>query len=292
MRNPTRSSRPKETPYPPYWADLHLHTTYSDGHLTPAQLVKKAHSEGVKVLAVTDHDTIAGWEPTRAAAETHGLTVIPGVELSVTVDGREVHLLGYGFDPEHEGLKRHLRAFIDARFERAASMVGRLQELGIAITMDDVQPEGVATPALGRPHVARALVEGGHVETHDQAFEEYLGRGQSVFVGKPDVPAADALAMLHDAGGIGVLAHPGHWTPTATLRALVDAGLDGLEIRHPSHDDMLRSYYARLAGSYGLLQTGGSDYHGRPDRSQSTPGRWGLSKAEWSHLRERLTGNG
>ncbi len=292
MRNPKRSQPASSPSDAPYWADLHLHTTCSDGQLTPAQLVAKAHETGVRVLAVTDHDTIAGWEPTREAAEQHGISALTGVELSVTVEGREVHLLGYGFDPEDTGLRAHLNAFLEARRERARQMVERLHDEGIALTMDEVTPSGTISPALGRPHVARALVRGGYVDNQDQAFEDYLGRGQPAFVGKPEVPAAKALALLHAAGGIGVLAHPGHWTPTATLRALVEAGLDGIEVRHPSHDDMLRSYYARLVRSYDLVPTGGSDYHGRPDRPDYSPGHWGLSKAEWMRVRDRLAGNG
>lgn len=269
-----------------------MHTRFSDGTLTPDALLRKAKACGLSVVAVTDHDTIEGWPDAKAAARRHAIDVIPGVELSVTVDGREVHLLGYGFDPAHTGLQDHLKDFVEARRKRAESMVKRLQELGMPLTMGDVMPEGEVTPALGRPHVARALVQRGHVASHDAAFEEYLGRDRPAFVGKPEVPASEALALLHEAGGIGVLAHPGHWTRPTTLRALVEAGLDGIEVIHPSHDDALTAYYRRMARSYDLLPTGGSDYHGRLEGDEDKIGRFGLAKSAWERVEEQLKGNG
>lgn len=273
-------------------ADLHTHTRFSDGTLAPEALLKKAKARGLQVVSVTDHDTVDGWAATQDAAQKHDIEVVSGVELSVTVDGREVHLLGYGFDPAHAGLRKHLAEFAEARRRRAEAMVERLCALGLPLTMDEVIPEGEVTPALGRPHVARALVRRGHVASHDAAFDEYIGREGPAFVEKPDVPASDALALLHNAGGIGVLAHPGHWTRTATIRTLVQAGLDGIEVIHPSHDEALQSYYRRIARSYDLLPTGGSDYHGPSDRDEDTLGQFGLSRSAWARVRARLRRNG
>lgn len=281
------------TPY----ADLHMHTHCSDGRHAPAELVARAARTGVRAISVTDHDTVAGLAEAAETAEAHGLAFLSGVELSVTVDGEEVHLLAYGFDPAHEGLKAHLDRFLEARRDRVRRIVEALQQAGVGVTMDDVlvqagaddAPETALPQALGRPHVAAALVEAGAVDAMQEAFDRYLGRGAPAFVSKPEMPAADVLAIVHDAGGIGSLAHPGHWTPSAQLRALVDAGLDAIEVVHPSHDASLRDYYLRAASSRGLLVTGGSDYHGtRPD-DEARLGTYGLTQPSWERLQAALS---
>ncbi len=257
-------------------ADLHTHTTYSDGRLRPEALVEKARRRGLAALAVTDHDTVAGVEEAMAAGVRHGIDVVPGVELSVTVDAREIHLLGYGFDPANAALRAHLRAFAQARRERAARTVERLHELGISLSFDAVLAQATGSEALGRPHVARALVEAGHVPSMSVAFERYLKDGGPAFVAKPRVPVEEALALLHGAGGIGVLAHPGHHTNDVLLRRLVRAGLDGLEVYHPMHDASLVRFYQRCARAFDLVETGGSDYHGQRARDEEHLGVYGV----------------
>lgn len=244
---------------------MHTHTCCSDGQLTPAALVDKARAVGLHALAITDHDCIDGLVEGAEAAQQTGLTFVSGVELSVTVGDKEVHLLGYFFDPAHPGLGEHLAAFQKARQERAVQIVARLQALGIPLAFEAVQAQAHGE-AIARTHIALALVEGGHVPTYGDAFEWYLQDNGPAFVPKPQYPAREALALLHDAGGIGVLAHPGHWTSDATLHTLIHAGLDGIETIHPAHDDMLTQYYRQIARDFVLLETGGSDYHGsRPD---------------------------
>lgn len=270
------------------YADLHSHTRCSDGTRAPADLVAHAAERGIRVLAVTDHDTVAGLADAQSAADRHGVRLVSGVELSVSVDGDEVHLLGYGFDPSHAALRSHLDAFVEARAERVRQIVQRLRETGVALTMDAVHDQAPHGHALGRPHVAHAMVAAGHVASVDAAFDRYLSPGQPAFVAKPPVPASDALDLLHDAGGIGVLAHPGHWTPSARLRALVDAGLDGIEVVHPSHDASLEAYYRRWARTCGLLPTGGSDYHGHRDGDEARFGRVGLDREHYEQFAEAL----
>lgn len=267
------------------YADLHTHSRCSDGTDAPAALVQKAADADIRVLSVTDHDTVAAWPDMKQAAAQCGIQAVVGTELSVTLDGDEVHLLAYGFDPEHAGLCDHFAAFVKARTERMREMIDRLRRAGVDIAEADV-PQDEAR-AIGRPHVAAALVAVGAVDTAQQAFEQYLTPGTPGFVPKPPVPADDALELVHDAGGVGVLAHPGHWTPSRHVVALIRAGLDGIEIDHPSHDDHLRSYYRRLAERNDLLQTGGSDYHGRSDESRL--GRFGLSQREWERLQAALS---
>ena len=266
-------------------ADLHLHTSRSDGTLSPSALVEKGAEHGLRVLSVTDHDTVAGLAEAQEAGARQGVTLVPGVELSVTLQGAELHMLAYGFDPTHAGLRSYLDEMQKARRERAWKMVERLRAHGVEV--EDARLRSVIedTAAAGRPHLASALLRAGHVASTDEAFDRYLGREQPGFVAKPEVPVADALSVVHEAGGVGVLAHPGHWTSSTEIRQLVDAGLDGLELYHRSHGASLRRYYRRLAESYDLLVTGGSDYHGRDPSEETHLGTIGLTRREWERFR-------
>lgn len=248
----------------------------------------RAAAQGIRVLAITDHDTIAGWSEASAAAVRQSIGLVPGVELSVTVDDREVHLLGYGFDPAHAGLRAHMEQFAAARRRRVERMIEKLQALGIDLPWEAVQQAAAGTQSIGRPHVAAALVEAGYVASYDAAFEQYLRQDGPAYARKPRFPVRDALELLHDAGGIGVVAHPGHWMSGRLLHRLRRAGLDGIEVQHPSHDATLVAYYQRVARDFGLAATGGSDYHG-PGRDANTQlGERGLSRAEWQHIRDRV----
>ena len=240
------------------------------------------------MLALTDHDTVQGLSAAAEAAQDVDIRLVPGIELSVTEEGDEVHLLAYGIDPEHDTLRAHLEAFREARRERAWAMVDRLRDCGLSISDAVAVDAFEGSQALGRPHVARILVTAGHVDTPREAFEQYLGREQPGFVEKPDVPAGDALRMVHEAGGAGVLAHPGHWTSSRRIRRLVEQGLDGLEVVHPSHDASLRGYYERLADGHGLFRTGGSDYHGGAHRDDDRMGAIGLTREEWERCRPHI----
>lgn len=259
-------------------ADLHMHTTCSDGVLSPTELVRLARRHGLHAIAVTDHDCIDGIAEAQAAGKAHHVEVVPGVELSVTVGATEVHLLAYFFDVNHRGLREHLNAFREKRRERVAHMVEKLRAQKVPITMAHVE-QRAEDGVLARPHVAQALLDIGAVEEYGEAFERYLRDGGPAFVAKPLFPAAEALAMVHEAGGIGVLAHPGHWTSDRTTMALIQAGLDGIETIHPSHDDMLTRYYRQIVRDFALIETGGSDYHGGfPDEVERL-GRYSVSYA-------------
>jgi len=271
-------------PQDPVYADLHTHTTCSDGVHSPAALVERAAERGIQVLSVTDHDTISGLEAAAAAAQAAGMCFVAGTELSVTLAGDELHLLAYGFDPSHAGLQRHLAAMQDARRERAWAMVERLRERGVEVEDERLRDEIASIHAVGRPHVAAALVRAGRVNTERDAFDQYLGRGKPGYVPKPAFAASEALTLVHEAGGIGVLAHPGHWTSGTQVRRLVEKGLDGLELQHPSHDASLRRYYQRLARGHDLLMTGGSDYHGRTEEDETHFGTVGMKREDWERF--------
>lgn len=271
------------------YADLHTHTNCSDGTDAPAALVKRAAERGIQVLSVTDHDTVDGIGAAMQEARTQQLHVLTGTELSVTQGKEELHLLAYGFDPSDRDLQRHLETMQEARRERVWTIVERLRQRGIEAEDERLRSDIASTHAVGRPHVAAALVRTGHVETHQSAFEKYLGKDRPGFVAKPAFPASDALSMIHNAGGIGVLAHPGHWTSSTQVRRLVEAGLDGLEVIHPSHDSSLQGYYERVARGYDLIPTGGSDYHGRTDADEKHFGKVGMSRPQWERFWEVIS---
>jgi predicted metal-dependent phosphoesterase TrpH len=267
------------------YADLHTHTHCSDGTLAPEALVRRAAERGVQVLAVTDHDTTAGLSAARAAADAHGLRFVNGVECSVEVDGHAVHLLGYGFDPEHPALTQYLSDYTRRRRARLDEMIDRLAESGVEVSADAVDRQVGTSAAPGRPHLARALVAEGHMESYEAAFEQYLDTGKPAYVPAPTQPAVEAINALHEAGGVAVLAHPGQWMPGDVLTTLREQGLDGIECFFPSHPDYLVDYYQNICRSHDLLVTGGSDYHGHEEEEEMTLGTVGLTEAQWERFR-------
>lgn len=266
-------------------ADLHTHTHCSDGTLAPDALVQRAAKRGIEVLAVTDHDTVAGLEAARVAAEDHGPQLVNGIELSVEVDEHSVHLLGYGFNPTHSALRNYLSDFTRRRRERLNHMIGRLSENGVEVSSEAVDRQVGTSAAPGRPHLARALVEEGHVDSFRAAFEQYLDTDQPAYIPAPTPPAAEAIEALHAAGGVGVLAHPGQWTSSRVLRALREQGLDGIECFSRSHPDYLVDYYQNICRSHDLLVTGGSDYHGDSEENDAHLGTCGLTRKQWERFR-------
>lgn len=249
-------------------ADLHMHSTVSDGMLEPRELVRAAWSLGVTHMALTDHDSVEGIADARDEAVCLGMTLIAGVELSCTA-GREVHILGYGVDPFDEALLSFCRERVFEREERAAQMVQRLSEEGKMISLARVRE--LAHGAMGRPHVARALVEAGYASSVDEAFVRYLVPGRCGYVPKKEIKVAKALEIIHQAGGVAVLAHPmelkmGDMALEAIVREWKVQGLEGLEVYHPSAANHQAAHLLSLARREGLLVTGGSDFHGEKVR--------------------------
>lgn len=267
-------------------ADLHTHTCYSDGRLTPSELVAKAWENNLQGLAITDHDTTAGISEAQTEADRRGLELITGVELSLSVGREEIHLLGYFFAPEHPAIRAHIDAVHSQRLQRAAAMVDKLNSLGIPLTFEEVQ-EHAPTSSIGRPHIAAALVAGKYIDSYETAFSDYLRNNGPAFVAWGLPSGAEGIRVIHEAGGIAVLAHPGHWTQDATIMHLIRAGLDGIETIHPSHDTMLTRYYQKLAKEFVLLQSGGSDYHGYRPEDEERFGRYSISYGRLKRLRER-----
>jgi 3',5'-nucleoside bisphosphate phosphatase len=254
-------------------ADLHTHTRHSDGKKSPEELVRMVREKGVTVLAVTDHDSIDAFPEASKAGKRHGVHIVPGVELSASVGRREVHLLGYFFDPENERLRRRLVLFAGERRVRVESMVKRLNDLGVELDLEAVFEEA-GGGIIGRPHVASALVDRGLASSIQDAFARFLADNGPANVARPFFDAEEAIALIHEAGGVVVLAHPGNWMRRETILTLVEQGLDGIEVVHPSHDATLSTYYREFAQHIGLLPAGGSDYHGRSDHEDAALGRF------------------
>lgn len=267
-------------------ADLHLHTTASDGAWSPTELVDMALSVGLKVIAVTDHDTLDGISEALARGAERGLEVIPGVELSVRGSDQEVHLLGYFIDTESKPLREALAKCQAERVGRVEGIVERLRALQYDITATEVMNVAQQGSA-GRPHVARVLVEKGYVASVPEAFDRLLAEGRPAFVPRRRLTLADGINLIHAAGGVAVCAHPGLLKEDSILGELVELGLDGLEVVHSEHDHAAQARYDRLAEEHGLLKSGGSDCHGPGIKRALFIGQYSISLAWVDALRER-----
>lgn len=241
--------------------DLHTHTTASDGLLDAPALIAEASTRGVGLLAVSDHDTTAGVDAALEAGRKAGVEVWPAVELSCDVEAGEVHVLGYFVDHRLPWLQALLDRLREGRLRRAERMVERLSALGAPIDFARVAALS-GGGAVGRPHVARALVEAGWVRDLPEAFERYIGRHGPAYVERLKVTPGEAVTILRAAGGLAVLAHPGWARNDEWISALVHSGLDGIEVYYPDHTPTLVAHYVALARQYGLLMTGGTDFHG------------------------------
>jgi len=248
-------------------ADLHVHTLYSDGTFTPREALTLARDRGLDTVAITDHDTTAGLDEAFEAGAELGVEVIPGIEFSTVHGGEGVHVLCYYVDLEDAELNAELARLRDDRYHRGEQMVEKLQGLGYAISFDRVR-EIAGGGTIVRPHVAQALVEAGVVPTLGDAFsEELIGNGGLAYVEKHALHPIDALRLIHAAGGVCVLAHPGTFretkpVPAGLIDELAAAGLDGIEASHPEHTPEVEASYIETAERLGLLWTGSSDCHG------------------------------
>lgn len=242
--------------------DLHMHSTVSDGLLDPVALVGAVLESGVQVFSLTDHDSVDGSAEVETHALVAGLRFISGIEVSAFWKRVEFHFLGYFLDPKDEPLLTFLRSTREARRKRLQAMVSRLWALGIAVDIGEVM--ALARDGnVGRPHLARVLVRHGVVANTDEAFDRYLGVDKAAYVPRPDVTVQDAIRVIHDAGGLASLAHPGLTNRDDAMPDLVGAGLDAIEIYHPKHSPGLVRHYRKMAERLGLLVTGGSDFHGQ-----------------------------
>jgi predicted metal-dependent phosphoesterase TrpH len=247
-------------------ADLHNHSSVSDGTEPPAVVIRRAAEAGLDVVALTDHDTVAG-QREAASALPEGLTLLPGSELSCRLDGHSVHMLAYLFDPDNDALAGEMAEIRESRLHRARAMVRKLNELGVPITWEQVS-EIAGGGVVGRPHIARAMIETGLVSSIEEAFSpEWIGPGGRAHVSRYALDPAKAIRLVRGAGGVTVVAHPrgasrGWQIPDDVIADLAAVGLTGIEINHPQQDEQERGRLTELASRLGLVGSGGSDDHG------------------------------
>lgn len=244
--------------------DLHLHTTASDGRLSPQALVQAAVAAGVSTMAVTDHDTMAACAAVGTAAKAAGVASIPGIEITAVHRGRDVHVLGYFLDPSHDELSRFLARQRDDRRRRLVEMAELLDLLGAPVEVESLLADAGRAPgwAVGRPMLAAALVDAGHASDIADAFDRYLSQGRPAFVPRAGAAPAEVFALIARAGGVPSLAHPGKAGLDLLIPEFAGAGLQAIEVFHPDHDRPTTERYRAIAHAHDLLVTGGSDFHG------------------------------
>ena len=278
--------------------DLHLHTTASDGRLSPAQLVARARASGLTTIAVTDHDTVAAIAEATNVARAAGIRVVPGIEVTAVDDGRDVHMLGYFFDPLSEPLAAVLEHQRALRVSRVREIGARLAALGMVIDVESVLLAAAARPgsSVGRPQVARELVRAGYVASVQDAFDKWLATGRPAFITRTGPSPATIVDAIHDAGGLASMAHPGVTRRDELIGPLAEHGLDAIEVYHSDHSPEDQQHYLMMAQRRNLLVSGGSDFHGEDPAEAAKPGRArrailgvvSLPAADFAALEERV----
>ncbi|HEX8170339.1 MAG TPA: PHP domain-containing protein [Thermoanaerobaculia bacterium] len=251
------------------YADLHTHTHHSDGTRSPKEVIDVALAHGLTIVAISDHDHLAAYFEIQRYAEERGVTLIPAIELSCGFEGIDVHVLAYAFDPHDDAIARRLHAFRETRHRRGYAIVEKLRDLGVEVSAQRVD-QLAGGGSMGRPHVARALVEAGHVASVAEAFDRYLGTGKPAYVEKERFGISEAVSLIRNAGGVTSIAHPTLYPDHEHLvPRLLDAGLDAVEVLHPDVDRFNRDRYTNLARFRGKFTTGGSDDHGAVKKTET-----------------------
>ncbi|MEY3386373.1 MAG: hypothetical protein RIR53_1184 [Bacteroidota bacterium] len=270
-------------------ADLHTHTTCSDGLLSPMELIVKAEQRGFQALAITDHDNIDAYRFIRQQGYNGPLKIYSAVEISCYDFGREVHILAYNVDPDNSDVQKYESFYRSDRARRAEEMVSNLRQARAPISMQEVIDEAAGAP-IGRPHVAAVLVRRGFVSSIQAAFDVYLDHGKPGYASKTPFPIAKAVEMIHNAGGVLSVAHPGRFFTDPTLfLPLLETGIDGIEVYHPSHWHVTREFYRVLCQQHDLLITGGSDYHGSREYDEGNFGTFGVTAQALEQFEHRIS---
>lgn len=278
MPRPLSNSTPR--------ADLHLHSTYSDGVHSPRHLVELAGVAGLCALSITDHDDVQSVGEAHATGQELGVEVIAGVELSTVERGIELHLLGYFIDPQCPQLIEYLRFFQEERLKRAHKIVALLRQVGCPVSLESVMRHS-AKGSVGRPHIAQAMVECGFVSSAGEAFALYLSQDRPAFVPKYKIAASEAIALIAAAGGLSFVAHPGGNVPDDLILTLIKQGLQGVETVHPRHSPADVYHYRTLVARHGVLEAGGSDFHGFPH--EESLGTYAVSHVAVRRMRQLVT---
>jgi 3',5'-nucleoside bisphosphate phosphatase len=270
-------------------ADLHTHTNFSDGVHTPEELILKVKDAGLDCLSITDHDNVDAIEEAIELGKEHGIDIIPGCEISSEHNGKETHILAYFINYKNEELLDYLRNFRKERMKRAERIVHRLNELNIPLRFSEVLKYVKGNASIGRPHIAIALVEGGYLDNYYEVFNNYIGDDKPAYVKKPNISSKDAIKLINRCGGLSFIAHPGKsLRDSNTLFELIENGVDGIEVIHPSHSDYDVEYFRDIASQYFLLESGGSDFHGGRINDPSILGRYFIGGNKISAMKNRL----
>lgn len=268
--------------------DLHLHTYYSDGFFSPFEIVKKIQKTGTKIISITDHDNIGGLKEAIRTGLKEDIEVIPGVEISGEYNGREMHILGYFIDPHAPAMKELLTEIQDERILRIKKIIAKLNELGSTITYEDANKDLKSTVSIGRPHIANALVREGFVKSFFDAFVKYIGDDKIADVKKVRPKYDRVFKVIKEAGGLSFLAHPAKYFNEEEIKLFKAAGLDGVEVVHPSHTANEVKKYKEIAAKFNMLTSGGSDFHGGRKNDAGNMGKYYISEKEIERMRAML----
>ncbi len=267
--------------------DMHLHTSYSDGKLSPKELLNKVKSAGLECVGIVDHDSVNGIEEAVNIGKNIGVEVIPGVELSTMLNDTDIHILGYFIDYKDKTLLEFLEFFREERIKRAKRIIHKLNSLNIPIDLDIVL-EISQNSAIGRPHIAHAMVNGGYVDNYRSAFIKYIRDGGPAYEKKYKFPPEEAIKIINQAGGLSFIAHPGGFLEEKDIYHLINIGVDGIEIIHPNHNKITTEYYKKLTSEYFLLECGGSDFHGGMRDDDHALGKYTIPYSMVTAMKQRL----
>lgn len=270
-------------------ADLHIHTTASDGIYSPQAIVSQALARGLSTIAITDHDTIGGIASLGDRYDT-SINVISGIEFSSNCLGEEIHILGYLPDVNHPKLIEMVKKISVLRKERLLKMLARLQDKGYPVTLDDLRDATGSALSWGRPHLAKVLIQKGYFTTVSEVFDELLSSRGSIFIPRTKPLYTEVIDLMKEIGGISVLAHPGIIKNQACINAVIEAGIDGIEVYHPKNDIACRQRLSAIAQEHDLLVTGGSDFHGMKGRYPEQLGLWTVEAKYGDRLIQALNG--
>ncbi len=269
--------------------DLHMHTLYSDGQHSPEELIDKVKEARIDLISITDHDTVDGIEESIEIGQKYGVEVISGLEISSDIRDREVHILAYFIDPNNKELEEYLKFFRAERIKRAQRIAEKLNALGLEINLADIM-KIAQNSAVGRPHIAKAMVKNGLVSNYFEAFSKYIGNGCPAYERKVHLSPRSAFKIISDAGGLSFIAHPGN-LPDAIMVELIEAGLDGIEVLHPSHLPYQVKHYRGIVNEFFLLESGGSDFHGGERNDYGNLGKFSIGMPKVEAMRKQLLRN-
>ncbi len=267
--------------------DLHMHTTFSDGFFSPQELIKKCSEKELSVISITDHDSVESFPDSIKYGKEYDVEVICGVELSTTIEEKDIHILGYFVDYTNSIFLETLQFFRAERKKRAERIIEKLNDLKIFITLADIEKYS-GQGAIGRPHIANALVEHGYVRSYKEAFDKYLIPGSPAYETKFPFHSAEAIQLIKKSGGLSFIAHPGEYITENILRQLIKEGIDGIEVIHPSHSSEHINYYRGIVNEYFLLESGGSDFHGGRKNDDSILGSYYIDETKIEMMKRNL----